>query len=522
MRYLLGFLALGALLLVGASFLVSVAERYDPVLSARERAELARIARDAALEEQWAPVRAAALNVTLLIVLALLIAGLLIATVILVQRLADERRPDRRGLLPVAVGQLHQVAPAALASYHAAQLAAAQRPNVPHSYAPHSSQSYAPHITAPPTPPTPPAPAAPAALLPGDMAMSPATVPSFAELLERGEVGPGRPMLLGYADGAPVVGSWLDLYSCAVGGLSGSGKSWTACFLAAQAALYGARIVLLDPHADNAESLAQRLAPMRGRFVCEVATTPVEMRRAVDLVADELERRKAGARGDGWIVIADEFSALQRGGLAEPLGRLVEGLGQEGRKLHLYGLICGQVWSATRSGGSELRDSLASAYVHRLRPAQARMLTGLTADELPADLLSLPAGAAYLLSTAGDLRRLTIPQMRPADLVRVAELAGPERGQGGAAAGPRQPPAGGPRPGCGPAAAALSESGASAAGRSETISADAARLLARFRAGTSVHGLAAELGGTENPSARSYKVARANVEGLLRAALPQG
>jgi hypothetical protein len=164
---------------------------------------------------------------------------------------------------------------------------------------------------------------------------------------------------------------------------------------------------------------------MRPRFVCDVASDPPQLRAAVDLVAAELARRKAQkGSGEPWLFIVDEFSTLQRGELAEPLSKLVEGLGQEGRKLGIYAMVCGQVWSAARSGGTELRDSLASAYVHRLRPAQARMLTGLGTNDLPTDLLQLPAGTAYLLDTGGDLRRVTIPHMSAEDVTQVAQLLG--------------------------------------------------------------------------------------------------
>jgi len=321
--------------------------------------------------------------------------------------------PSPAGLLPVELID-QQTARAALASFHLARLEDARRAVVPVvpatlTYSPHFSNRQDAQ-----------------ALLPGDVAQAQlqAPVPSFAQLLDTNRIGQGNPMLLGFdaESGAPVEGSWLDLYSCGLGGLSGSGKSWTACYLAAQAALFGTRIVLLDPHAGNAESLAARLSPLAGRFTCAPAESPREMLAAVELVSEELRRRKAGARGAPMLFVADEYSALQRGELAEPLGQLVEALGQEGRKLGLFALVAGQVWTASRAGGSEVRDSLASAYVHRCRPAQARYLTGMTAAELPRDLLELPAGTCYLLDTSGDFRRVTIPRMASGDMGRVAGL----------------------------------------------------------------------------------------------------
>lgn len=383
---------------------------------ARENAEIAALERQQALSDTLNPLDIALAAIWRLLPL-LALSGLATYLSSLaaahVGRVLLERRPNELGLLPVPVGQLASVAPTALGAFHVARIQEAQRPQVPtvpHSISWHGGPPASPPIALPADPsPRPPAP----------------STPTFAALLESGKVGPGNPMLLGFdrATGAPVNGSWLDLYSCAVGGLSGTGKTWTAVFLAAQAALYGARLVLLDPHADNPESLASRLAPMRSRFVCEVADGPITMLAAVNLVTNELERRKAGGRGEPWLILVDEFSALQRGELAEPLGRLVEALGQEGRKLLLYGMICGQVWTATRAGGTELRDSLASAYVHRLRPAQARMLTGYTAADLPGDLLELPSGTAYLLSTAGEMRPVIIPRMAAGDVARVAQLA---------------------------------------------------------------------------------------------------
>ena len=422
-------------------------------------------------------------------------------------RYRQERSPSGAGLLPVDVRQLSTAGPAALAAYHAARLADASRPGpLAHSlrldY--HNSST-----------------AGPAALLgPAGPALAAPAVPSFGELLAAGRFGRGRPLILGYADGLPIEGSFKQLYSCAVGGLSGSGKTWTAVFLAAQAALYGSRIVLLDPHAADPESLAARLAPMASRYVCAPATEPGDMRRSIGLVVDELARRKAGARGEPWLFVVDEFSALQRGDLAAPLAALVEALGQEGRKLGLFALVAGQVWTASRSGGSELRDSLASAYVHRLRPAQARYLTGLAAADLPSDLLELPAGEAYLLDTAGDMRRVTIPQMTPADVEQVAGLLD------GAAPPARQlvahPADFEARPGPGPALARSTDDGAGSSGCLKPLDPEAAALLARFAAGATLHDLAAQLAGTANPSQRAYKEARVKVEALLRGVVAVG
>jgi hypothetical protein len=57
-----------------------------------------------------------------------------------------------------------------------------------------------------------------------------------------------------------------------------------------------------------------------------------------------------------------------------------------------------------------------------MRSKQAAMLTGLPVRDLPADILELPAGQGYLLTTRGELRRITQPRTTPDDMQRVAAL----------------------------------------------------------------------------------------------------
>lgn len=356
----------------------------------------------------------------------------------------------------------------------------------------------------------------PALALPGDERREAPEVPSFAALLAGGRLGRHHPMLLGYdEEGQPVEGSWLDLYSCGIGGLSGSGKSTTAAFLAGQAALYGTRIVLLDPHAASSESLSQRLGPLTRRFLCAPAEHPREMLAALDLVGAELRARLQGKRGDPWLFIADEYSSLQRGELAEPLSRLVEALGQEGRKLQLYAMVCGQVWTASRAGGTEVRDTLASAYLHRLRPAQARYLTGLAARDLPGDLLTLPPGEAYLFSASGELRRVRLPYVEGRDLARVAAMLDDPPASAPSVQASAAPPAeAGGKPG-----GSLPEAGGQAAS-SASIRPEAARALALFRAGRDIAQIVKELYGLDaGGGGRRYQEAARAVQRLLREAL---
>jgi len=243
--------------------------------------------------------------------------------------------------------------------------------------------------------------------------------------LNAGRISKNNPLLLGFdtETAAPIEGTWKDLYSSAIAGVSGSGKTTTVRFLAAQSALHAVRWVLLDPHADAGDdSLAGTLAPLSSTFLCAPAIQPRAVLESVRLVTEELDRRLAGRSAHRYplVIAADEFTSLMRGDLAEPLAALIERIAQEGRKVLVFALVSGQVWTAERTGGSALRDSLASCYVHRMKRRQANHLLQL-GDELP-ETLNLQTGHALLYRTTGELIEVAIPNTTADDVERVASL----------------------------------------------------------------------------------------------------
>lgn len=446
---------------------------------------------------------------------ALLIIG--IPTALVVAALARFRRNQRLvapagGIAPLLLDDSYAAAAAgALQQFHQAQIAAAAVQPVPHTFSPSQSYHYAP------------APRidyrSERTQLPDGLAdlalpsLEAAIVPTVAQLLDQHQIGAGVPLLLGYDadEGKPIPGSWLDLFSVGIGGLSGSGKTWTGMFLVAQAMLHGARAAVLDPHGGDVDSFTQRAAPLSGRYICDPAQDRKTMLATVRLFADEIERRKAKGRGEPWVLIADEFSALMRGDLAEPLGLLMEAIAQEGRKLGIYGLALGQAWQVDRSGGGSMRDSLASCYIHRLRPAQARYLSGLSADSLPGDVLELQPGRAYLLTTRGELRRVAIPQMVESDVVKVAGLLSDQA--------PTMPRIG-PRETNGKPHGNQPESNGSAPGSTIVLSAESARILALFQEGGDIPSIVKDVYGVA--SGRTYTERSKDVQAVIRQALVGG
>lgn len=328
--------------------------------------------------------------------------------------------PDEQtGLYPVAQDMLttpegYDLQRLALAGYHQAQIAAAQNPGVPTHYAPHQSFEYAYEgADALPTPPI--ITELPMPKLPG--------VPTFAALYAAGQVGAGQPLLLGYSAGQPLTGRLQDWRSGAIAGLPGVGKTTTQRFIAAQAALQGARLVILDPHADAEDpdqTLAGTLAPLAASFLCEPASDPRQMVQALALVKAVMDGRLHGEPA-AWpvFIFVDEFTSLMgRSDLAGPLATLLEAIAQEGRKTQVQGVISGQIWTVNRAGGSALRDSLASTYVHRLRRNQAQILLP-TEDAKRAE--HLPTGAAVLWRADGTICDVVIPLTTGADIVQIGQ-----------------------------------------------------------------------------------------------------
>jgi hypothetical protein len=515
---LLAALVAGALALLAlvAGVRALVSTPFDPVAYERQRLAIEQ-ARAVAPYQTFAAAGWALLP----LVAAVLLLGLLaVWGSVAIIRFRHERQPDSRGLLPVEAYQLAHVAPQALGAYHGTRQIEAARQPVPQTvtYAPHDAPHYAPRLDyrGDPGRAALPAPDEPAELL--------GAAPSFAELLGSGRIGRGQPLCLGYdlAAGAPIWGSWRDLYSAGVGGSQGGGKTWTAASLIAQSMLNGARVILCDPHAGDEESLTTRLAPLLGHMLLR-ADDERQIEAAVRFAGDELARRREKRSADRApiLLVVDEWTSLLRRGLAEKLPPILADLTQEGRKYGVNALLLAQRWSVDAAGGGDVRNTLTAHYVHRTRADEARMQTGLRGGALPDDTMALQPGQSYLVDTKGNVRKVATPQMSAGDLVSVAGLlAGP-----GTSAPSVTPSTGRPlgfRPGRLEGAAEGAAEGASAAllprhQEAPEWTPEEARILAALKEGKSPGEVAAELAGTSG--GRKYQEAARRVAELISRAL---
>jgi hypothetical protein len=252
---------------------------------------------------------------------------------------------------------------------------------------------------------------------------------SFAELLRQRIVQKAvseEKLILGYVDGVLRYGSWLDLYSCAIAGTSGSGKTTTVLFLLFQAILCGAKIVLIDPHLNNLdESLAARLAPLKKAFHGNPIddSNPEAVLYYVQWFRKELARRKqAGKKGALLIFCIDEFNAVMRmPDVKKELAELLVSIEQEGRKFGIFALLIGQVWTAQQIGGADLRRSLASRIVHRIDEEYAKLLLG---SKYGQKCIELEVGSSWFRDTNGGTNKMLTPATYKEDGYTIAEILG--------------------------------------------------------------------------------------------------
>jgi len=329
---------------------------------------------------------------------------------------------------------------------------------------------------------------------------TPASTPSFSDLLRAGQINAGKGLILGYENGEPVSGTWKDLYSTALAGLSGTGKTTTQRFLAGQTALKGARFVVIDPHRDaepdedgEYQQLSKALEPLDYAFLCAPAATDAEILESVRFLADIGKRRVTGKESVAYPVIAwldETTSLLSRSSVADELATLLERIAQEYRKVGVFASLSGQIWKATHAGGTALRDSLASVICHRMKPGQARLL--LTSEDANR-AARLDIGQAVLWRTTGQSQVITIPNTTAADL---AMLAAPRKHPGSHMEAPAEAPN-------------------TAAERPKLQSPDEERVISAFVAGRDVSDIAKERAEGKS-SGRKYSDELAQVNRVIR------
>lgn len=262
---------------------------------------------------------------------------------------------------------------------------------------------------------------------------------TFAELLDEGIIQAALLVgliCLGYV-ASPVAGewvlrfgTWLDLYSCGVGGVSGSGKTTTVRFLLFQAILAGAKLLMVDPAIhEPQESLAAQFSMFKNIHLMKPCDDNADgVTKRIRWFWNEYRRRKArGIKGPAYIFVIDEFNevvALLPSEIKKELAELLVRIAQSGRKYGLFVMVIGQRWSEQDLGGkpygSQIRTSLAATLAHRFNDEeQAKKLAG---SRYAADCPNLRQGHYFFRDTQGQMSYTITPDTIADDGVEIQYL----------------------------------------------------------------------------------------------------
>lgn len=228
---------------------------------------------------------------------------------------------------------------------------------------------------------------------------------TFPEMVREGWVSPGADYVVAFNQETGEAITWDKPTSLGIGGVQGSGKTVTTLSLMLQSVTRTngrVRFLVCDPHmlTNGDESLASKIEGLRPFFLTidQIRETVPEddhdylfqlglindlnnptiggeeLEKWMQVVKMEMDRRLHGKDGDLWIIVIDEFSSVMKSSAAQSVADMIETVNQEARKMNMFAFLISQEWKGTRTGGTELRHSIASFVVHNMPPTIAELI----------------------------------------------------------------------------------------------------------------------------------------------------
>ena len=257
------------------------------------------------------------------------------------------------------------------------------------------------------------------------------SIPTFQDLLIAGEIAPEKQMILGYEKGVPRRGSFLDIYSAAVAGESGSGKTSTMLFLIGSGLVAEQiKFIGLDPHYPHPNSLGSKTKPLWEAGLMRLATYKDDMLSVLAEVERIIDSRLRQIDTDTTpiVLVIDELAFLSKTPIGSSVAHTMERISMEGRKCAVYMLASSQTWLAARTGDSSVvRDTLTSAYVHRIKPKQANLLLQDKGEAEKVKKYVKQAGDVLFCPVGSDSVVCKMPYTTEADMMMVAEMLQTQR-----------------------------------------------------------------------------------------------
>jgi HicA toxin of bacterial toxin-antitoxin, len=275
-------------------------------------------------------------------------------------------------------------------------------------------------------------------------------IPTFAESLASGEIGPGqRDMLFCYelvideitrqVSIRPIRGAIGEQHTQLVVAGSQSGKTTYMASNMAQGAVLGTLFYIIDPHRNHPEkSISAKMAEFKDWCILPPAMTHQEI---AQVLTHAIKVRDARIQGkptpyDGYHImfVVDEVPALmayQRSSdkrirqLYLDLALFMQSLGIQTAKFGMTGLFASQFATKEALGEVDFRDACMSQLIMRLHPTQAQAMRILGPEAVRA-IPTFPKGHGFLmLSNATEVLRVASGNVTPQDLAYLASSLSP-------------------------------------------------------------------------------------------------
>lgn len=279
---------------------------------------------------------------------------------------------------------------------------------------------------------------------------TPLRIPSFAESLQHGTIGPDQPDMLfcfqlveneetNEIQVTPLLGAIGEMHTQFVAGGSQSGKTTYMAGIIAQAAAMGALFYIVDPHKIHPEkSIAAKVAAFSDRFILPPAATHQEiaalLKHATKLRDDRIAGKPTPYDGHPIMVIVDEVPALmmyQRSTdkptkqLYLDLALFMQSIGTQTAKFGVTGLFGSQFTTKEELGEVEIKDACMSQLILRLHPTQAQAMRILGTKGVDA-VKRMPKGHGFLmLSNSYEPVRVASGIVTSDDLALLASMLPP-------------------------------------------------------------------------------------------------
>lgn len=253
-------------------------------------------------------------------------------------------------------------------------------------------------------------------------------VPTFAALLDAGEIGEGRPLLVGFtADGAAQRRKLTDLKAVSIAGAQGSGKTQSMAYLITSLLVMDkqAEAFIIDPHRYHDEGLGMLVKPLEqtGRLHL---LNPFDIEETIDALDARLDRRLQGQESSAAPVVfcVDELAKMGKTPVfSEKLLPFIERFTEESRKAGYLGLFCSQKWTARHFGNkADIRATIPSLLIHKTKESQADLLLEDNTHKKLVRKLTQPGQALMATSHDSDPSVITVPLITSQDVEHVAQI----------------------------------------------------------------------------------------------------